>query len=99
MRYFKLVTYISGGKDYETQEKLIDEPMFRSYQRAIIDGKELLVLEDRVIKLSSIKEILPADDIVAEHLKQGLNLKTLGLPERDLLPEGEKERLSFLDKI
>ena len=86
MRYFKLITYTTGG-EFETHEKLIDEPTFRQYQKAMIEGKDFLVLEDRIIKRNMIKEILPADADVKEYLAQGTSLKTLGLPENPKLDE------------
>jgi hypothetical protein len=82
MRYFKMMVYVDGG-DYETRETLIDEPTFRQYQKAMLDGAERLVLEDRVIKTTSIKEIFPADDIVHEYLAMGVSLKSIGLPDRE----------------
>ncbi len=101
MRYFKMVIYTTGG-DFETREWLIDEPTFRQYQKAIAEGGTHLVLEDRVIKVSSIKEIMPATSEVREYLAQGYTLKGLGLPERGLLegaPQVEKlENVSELLK-
>ena len=85
------MTYVSGGEDFETHETLINLDTFRQYQKAIGDGKEFLILEDRVIKISSIKEILPADDIVNYHLRTGTTLKELGLKEPTMLeqPKGD----------
>jgi hypothetical protein len=83
-RYFKMYVYVVG-EDYETRETLIDESTFRKYQRAIVEGNTHLVLEDKIMKVSSIKEILPADDIVNEYLAMGVKLKELGLKESPLL--------------
>lgn len=79
-KYFKLLTY-TGGEDYETRETLINFDTFRKFQQEISEGKDLLILSDRIIKVSSIKEISPADDIVEYHLKTGTSLKSLGLAE------------------
>lgn len=83
------MVYVKGGEDFETRESLIDEPTFRQYQKAMIEGSEKLVLEDRIIKMSSIAEILPDDGIVKEYLDMGVSLKTLGLKE-PLMVESEK---------
>lgn len=90
--YYKLVTYTDGA-EYETHEKLIDLDTFRKYQRAIAEGMKILILEDRVIKISSIKEIIPADDIVREYITTGGKLNELGLKESDRLGQGETFRL------
>lgn len=79
-RYFKMNIYVTGS-DYETQESLIDEETFRKYQQAILDGSTHLVLPNKVIKVSSIREILPADDIVKEYQAVGIPMKELGLKE------------------
>ena len=84
------------GEDYETREILINEPTFRKYQRAIIDKSTHLVLEDRVIKTTSIKEILPADDIVKDYLVSGISLKTLGLPSNPQIEKGEESFIKSL---
>ena len=97
MRYFKLVTY-TDGSEYETHEKLIDELTFRKYQKAIIEGADFIVAEDRVIKRKMIKEIIPADEIVAEHIRSGISLKTLGLPERVAIAESEHSGTSKYSK-
>ena len=95
MRYFKMNIYVTG-EDYETKEILIDEPTFRKYQKAIVDESTHLVLEDRVIKVSSIKEILPADDIVKEYLGMGLSLKSIGLKEPLQVEGGEENTIKKL---
>lgn len=93
MRYFKIVIY-SGDGDYETKEKIIGEKTFRNIQKALIGGSDLLVLEDRVIKRSQIKEITPADNEVAEYRNEGLNVeKLLNISDIDKLKEGEKTEL------
>ena len=79
------------GEDYETRETLIAEDTFRKYQQAIVKGATHLILEDRVIKVSSIKEILPADDIVQEYLRQGTTLAQLGLSESPQIESGKKK--------
>lgn len=84
------MVYVDGDA-YETRETLIDEPTFRQYQKAMLDGAERLILEDRVIKTTSIKEILPANDIVKEYLSMGITLKSLGLAERELIGDGTPE--------
>lgn len=81
-----MLCYVEG-EDYETKETLIDEPTFRQFQEAILQKGTHLVLEDRVIKVSSIKEILPADDIVAEYTRSGITPKQLGLKESPMLEE------------
>ena len=81
MRYWKLIIYTTG-EEYETKEFLINEPEFRQYQKAIAEGKDFLVLEDKVIKRNQIKEILPADEIVSEYRKQGLELPGLLEPAK-----------------
>lgn len=83
MRYWKVVIYRTGG-EWETTEYYIDEPTFRQYQKAIIENKDFIVLENKIIKRTLIKEILPANEEIDEYLKQGVHLKTLGLKE---LPE------------
>lgn len=80
MRIWKIVIWTTG-EEYETREFYIDESKFRQYQKAILDDKEFIVMEDRVIKRSMIKEIIPANDEVKEYLEQGSSLKSLGLPE------------------
>lgn len=89
MRFFKMNVYVSGD-DYETRESLIDEETFRKYQKAIAEGSTHLILEDRVIKVSLIKEILPADEIVKEYIAVGISLKELGFKEPIKLKTGEQ---------
>ena len=99
MRFFKLMTFVSG-EDYETHEKLIDEPTFRKFQRAFVEGKTHLMLEDRVIKMSSIKEILPADDIIAHRLKMGYTLAEMGFKDTEKLEEAKQaESSGFAKKL
>ena len=88
MRFWKLVIY-TKGEDYETREFFIDEPTFRQYQEAIVGDKEFIIMKDRVIKRSMIKEILPADTDIKEYLDQGSTLAQLGLPERTLIEENK----------
>ena len=87
MRFFKMMIYVTG-EDYETREMIIDEPTFRKYQKAMISGVTHLVLEDKIIKMTSIKEILPADEIIKEYLNEGISLKQLGIKEPQKLEEG-----------
>ena len=96
MRYFKLITYTSG-EEYETKETLIDEPTFRQFQKAIVEQKDFIVLENKVIKRSMIKEILPADDIIAEYERSGITPKQLGLKENIKLEE--KKVGGFLESL
>ena len=95
-RYWKINIYVTG-EDYETREILIEEPTFRKYQKAIAEGSTHLILEDRVIKTTSIKEILPADEIVQGYLSAGVSLKTLGLKEPVGIESGPKAP-KFLDE-
>lgn len=96
MRYFKLITYTSG-EEYETKETLIDEPTFRQFQKAIVDQKDFIVLENKVIKRGMIKEILPADDIIKEYERSGITPKQLGLKET---PELEEKKVGgFLESL
>lgn len=87
-RYWNLVIYTTGA-EYETRERLIDEETFRQYQKAIMGGATHLVLEDRIIKVSQIKEVLPANDVVREYQDMGIPLKQLGLKEPTALPKTE----------
>ena len=89
MRYWKIVVFTNGG-DYETYEKLIDEPMFRQFQKAYAEGKEDIILEDRIIKRKMIKEIVPADEEIKEHKATGM-FKYLGLQESSKLESGVKK--------
>jgi len=76
MRYYKVLQY--GDDDtYSVKETLIDEPTFRQYQKLIAEGKEKLVLKDRIISVSSIKEIIPADDEIIEYQQQGVRIDGL----------------------
>lgn len=84
MRYFKMIQYAEGD-NYETKETIITEPIFQQYRQMIAEGKEKLVLQDRIISVSSIKEIVPADDIVAGYQKQGLKIE--GLLETPEVPK------------
>lgn len=86
MRYFKVIVYTTG-EDFETRETLVDEPTFRQYQKAILEGREFLVLENKVVKTKLIKEILPADADVREQLAVGMTLESLGLPENPQIEE------------
>lgn len=86
MRYFKVIVYTTG-EDFETRETLVDEPTFRQYQKAILEGREFLVLENKVVKTKLIKEILPADADVREQLATGMTLESLGLPENPQIEE------------
>lgn len=89
MRYFKLVWY-AGDDDYGTMEKLIDEPTFRKYQQAVLQGSDFLMLEDRIIKTKLIKEALPADEEVKEYIAMGVSMKSLNLPEITSLSSGQE---------
>ncbi len=91
MRYFKLI-YYTTGLEYETNEILMNEPFFRQIQKAIVENKDYILLEDRVIKRSSIKEITPADEIVKEYLGYNLSLKSIGIREVEQLESGEKDK-------
>mgnify|MGYP001578278843 CR=1 FL=1 len=93
MRYFKLVLYTTGG-EYETKESYIDESTFRQFQRAVVEGKDFIVLENKVIKRSLIKEIQPADEEVREYREMGV-LHLLGLKDLPQI-EGEKPMEGFL---
>ena len=85
--YFKMYVYVEGGEDFETRETLIDLPTFRQYQKMIAEGRTHLVLKDRVIKVSSIKEIMPADDVVKEYISSGLPYSELGLRSPEEIKE------------
>lgn len=76
MKYFKIIQY-AEGENYQTKETIIPESIFIQYRDLISQGKEKLVLEDRIISVSSIKEIVPADDIVAEYQKEGMRVDGL----------------------
>ncbi len=80
MRYFR-ITYYAGEGDFETKSVLIDEPKFRAYQKAMLDDASHLMLENRTIKMSSIKEVEPADDEVDEFRASGTPLSRLGLKD------------------
>ena len=95
MRFFKVVTYTTG-EEFETHEFLVDEPVFRVYQKAIAEGKDFIVAEDRVIKRKMIKEIVPADKEVSEYFRCGITPKMLGLPDRPRLEEEKPRRSGFL---
>ena len=86
MRIWKLVIWTTG-EQYDTKEFYIDEPKFRQYLKAIAEDKDFIIMEDRVIKRTMIKEIMPADGEIREYLEQGSTLKSLGLPENPLLEE------------
>lgn len=86
-KYFKMMTYVTGGEDYETHETLLDLNAFRQFQKAIIEHNDFLVLGDRVIKVSSIKEILPADDIVEYYKSVGQKLENMGILSGPVAPE------------
>ena len=62
-KYFRIV-YYTDGEDYETHEKLVDEPTFRSIQKIMASGGGNVMFENGMIRTSAIKEIMPADDIV-----------------------------------
>ena len=72
MRAYKLVLY-SGNGEYETYEKYLSENTFRKMQKALAEGSDLIILKDRIIRRSQIKEVMPADSDVAEYMQQ-LNL-------------------------
>lgn len=91
MRFFKVVTYTTG-EEFETHEFYVDEPTFRIYQKAIAEGRDFIVAEDRVIKRKMIKEIIPADKDIAEYKKVGVTHKQLGLPERPLLEQNKEPK-------
>jgi hypothetical protein len=76
MNYYKLIQYAEGD-NYETKEMIINQETFEQYRNAIGEGKEFLVLKDMVIRVSSIKEISPANDIVGEYQRQGLKIDGL----------------------
>jgi len=76
MNYFKIICY-GNDAEFSTKETIIDEPTFRQYQKLISEGKEKIVLKDRIISVSSIKEITPANDIVAEYQRQGVKIDGL----------------------
>ena len=59
MKLYKLVIW-SGDEDFATKEYMVREEDFRNYQNTILNGKEFLVLKDKIIKVSQIKECLPA---------------------------------------
>lgn len=84
MRYWKFITY-TDGSEYATHERLIDETAFRKYQKAMVEGVDFFVLEDRIIKRKMIKEVVPADDIVREYVESGISLESLGLWENPLI--------------
>lgn len=79
-RFFR-ITYYAGEEDFETKSVLIDEPKFRAYQKAMLDDASHLMLENRTIKMSAIKEVEPADDEVAEFRASGTPLSRLGLKD------------------
>src|SRR3990167_2763748 len=92
MRYYRLIYYTKDrGEDYETNEKLITEKQFRQYQKAVAENVDYLVLEDRIIKRSSIKEIFPATELLSEYQKMGMPAKELGIEEYPQL-EAQKEQ-------
>ena len=97
MNYYKVITY-AEGENYETREEYIDEPTFRQYQQLISEGKDKLILKERILSVSAIKEILPADDEISEHQRQGtFNSLGLGNPQ---LEQPKQERLtSGFEKI
>ncbi len=84
MRYYKVIQY-GNDNDFSTKETIIDESTFRQYQKLISEGKDKIVLREAIISVSSIKEIVPADDIVAEYQRQGLKID--GLIEAPDRPE------------
>lgn len=87
MRYFR-ITYYLGEEDFEKHSVLIDEPKFRAYQKAMLEDATHLMLENRTIKMSSITNVEPADDEVAEFRDGGVPLSRLGLPELPKLDNG-----------
>jgi hypothetical protein len=98
MRYFKLNYYTSEGA-YETWEDLIDEPKFRQIQKAILDGNDFIIMENKVIKRSAIREMSPADDIVQYYVSTGSTLegmKLRGSPERIGLSDEATEKVEGL---
>ena len=63
--YYKVIQY-GNEEDYSTKETIIDEPTFRQYQKLISEGKEKIVLKEAIISVSSIKEIVLANDVVSD---------------------------------
>jgi hypothetical protein len=99
-KFYKLITYAEGD-NYETREKIITEEAFRQFQDAVINKAEFLVLEDRIIRISSIKEVLPADDEVAEYSRMGVAPEGIQLPEPSnrMLESGNKERKANIKEL
>lgn len=97
MRYFALYYYTEKEKkdEYAVQEMILTEPQFRAYQKAYNSGQKSVMFADRQIAISSVKEVLPADDIVREYRSMGISLPNIGLPEVPevpSLPEGENKK-------
>ena len=76
MNYYKVIQY-GDREDYSTKETIIDEPTFRQYQKLISEGKDKIILKEAIISVSSIKEIVSANNEVAEYQRQGLKIDGL----------------------
>lgn len=77
--YYKVIQY-GNEEDYSTKETIIDEPTFRQYQKLISEGKEKIVLKEAIISVSSIKEIVLANDVVSDYQRRGIKIDGLFEP-------------------
>lgn len=81
MNYYKIITYAEGKNEkneIETRERLVDENVYRLIQLAMKEDVEFIDLGAKgIIRRSSIKEIAPANDIVNEYQKIGVQIDGL----------------------
>ena len=79
MNYWKIITYAEGSEgEYDTRERIVDDATHQKIREALAQGADLIDLGEKgIIRRSSIKEILEANNIVKTYQAQGLKIDGL----------------------
>lgn len=81
-KFWKLIFYTGEG-EFETKELIINDTQYRQVQKALGEGREFIVLENKpTIKGKLIASITDATDEVGEYQKQNLELPGLSGPNQ-----------------
>ncbi len=99
MKYYKMIMY-GDGEEFSTNEKIIDEENFKIYQNAIKEGNEMIVFQNSVEKISSIKSIRPMENEELKTMRDiGIEINGKQISEGDIkqikktTPSGQRESI------
>ncbi len=80
MKYWQII-YYTGEGEFETKEVLINDDQYKQVQKALNEGREFIILENKpTIKSKLIASMNDAGSIVSEYQRLGIKVDGLLMP-------------------